>query len=103
MGEANFWDSQEKAKAVVAELKGLKAQLEPLGKAIGDFGDAKVAYQMAKEAGDADLLKEADEQLYSLTRRMDKIELQSLLSGKHDHRNCYLTISAGDGGTEAND
>jgi peptide chain release factor 2 len=32
---------------------------------------------------------------------MDKVELQSLLSGKHDHRNCFLTISAGAGGTEA--
>ncbi|MEC9374637.1 MAG: PCRF domain-containing protein, partial [Planctomycetota bacterium] len=31
------------------------------------------------------------------------VELQSLLSGKHDHRNCFVTISAGDGGTEAND
>jgi peptide chain release factor 2 len=103
MGEANFWDNQEKAKAVVAQVKQLKAQLEPLGKAITDFEDAKLAYQMAKEAGDNDLLKEADEQLYSLTQRMDKIELQSLLSGKHDHRNCFLTISAGDGGTEAND
>jgi peptide chain release factor 2 len=34
---------------------------------------------------------------------MDKVEMQSLLSGKHDHRNCYFTIHAGDGGTEAND
>jgi hypothetical protein len=30
--------------------------------------------------------------------------MQSLLSsGKHDHRDCFFTISAGDGGTEAND
>ena len=34
---------------------------------------------------------------------MEKVELLSLLAGKHDHRNCFLTISAGDGGTEAND
>ena len=34
---------------------------------------------------------------------MERVELQSLLSGKHDHRDCFFTISAGDGGTEAND
>ena len=34
---------------------------------------------------------------------MERVELQSLLSGRYDHRNCFLTISAGDGGTEAND
>src|SRR5262245_7781080 len=58
---------------------------------------------MAKEAGDKDLLKEADEQLFALQGKMAKVELQSLLSGRHDHRNCFLTISAGVGGTEAND
>jgi peptide chain release factor 2 len=58
---------------------------------------------MAKEAGDKDLLAEADESLFSLRGQMEKVELQSLLSGRHDHRNCFLTISAGVGGTEAND
>ena len=67
------------------------------------FEDATVAYQMSKEAGDKDLLAEADEQLFQIQGKMAKVELQSLLSGRHDHRNCFLTISAGVGGTEAND
>lgn len=67
------------------------------------FEDAKLAYQMSRESGDRDLLAEADEQLYQLQGLMAKVEMQSLLSGKHDHRNCFLTISAGVGGTEAND
>jgi peptide chain release factor 2 len=61
---------------------------------------------MARESGDKDFLAEADEQLHQLAREggaMEKVELRSLLSGKHDHRNCFLTISAGAGGTEAND
>jgi peptide chain release factor 2 len=63
---------------------------------------------MAKEAGtasqpDRELLGEADAILFKLTEQMNKIEQQSLLSGKHDLRNCFITISAGDGGTEAND
>ncbi len=63
---------------------------------------------MAKEAGtasqpDRELLGEADAILFKLTEQMNRIEQQSLLSGKHDLRNCFITISAGDGGTEAND
>src|SRR5262249_43352946 len=81
----------------------LKAQVEPILAIASDFEDAALAYQMSKEAGDKELLKEADEQLYRLRKRMEAAELRSLLSGKHDHRNCFLTISAGDGGTEAND
>ncbi len=34
---------------------------------------------------------------------MERVELQSLLSGKHDHRNCFVSIHSGDGGTEADD
>jgi len=49
------------------------------------------------------LLGECDEALFRLVAKMAQIEQQSLLSGKHDHRNCFMTIAAGPGGTEAND
>jgi len=58
---------------------------------------------MYRESGDKDFLAEADEKLFGLQNKMHRVELQSLLSGKHDARNCFLTISAGVGGTEAND
>ncbi len=103
MGAADFWDNQENAKKIVSELKTIKAQTEPLSVVVDDFDNAKLAFEMAKEAGDQSLLEEADEALFKLLGRMDQIETQSLLSGKHDTRNCFLTISAGDGGTEAND
>lgn len=103
MGAEGFWDSQEKAQATIERFKILKAQVEPLSGVIEDFENAQVAYEMARESGDEDLLSEADESLYDLSKRMDRVEQQSLLGGRHDHRNCFLTISAGDGGTEAND
>ena len=103
MGASDFWDSQTEAQKVVAQLKLVRAQTDPLGQAVSLLEDAKVAYEMAREDSDDDLLVEADSSLYELTKQMDKIELQSLLSGKHDHRDCFFSISAGDGGTEAND
>jgi peptide chain release factor 2 len=103
MAGDGFWNNQAQANKTVGEAKLLRAQIEPLSQAIKDFDDAKLGIEMAKEAGDADLLKEADETLFQLVQRMEKIELQSLLSDPHDFRNCFLTISAGVGGTEAND
>ena len=103
MGAMDFWDDQDKAQETVAQLKLTKAQLEPLKAVISAFEDAQVCYEMAKEESGKELLTEADEALYTLQKDMDRVELQSLLSGKHDHRNCFVTISAGDGGTEAND
>ena len=103
MGEPGFWDNQDKAQETVAQLKTIKAQTSPLTAFVADFDDAAVAYQLAKEESDDELLTEADEQLFNLAKRMEQIELQSLLGGPHDHRDCFFTISAGDGGTEAND
>ena len=103
MGSTDFWDDQDAAQKVVSELKTIKAQTEPIKAVTESFEDAKLAYEMAKEADDNDLLVEADEALHAIEKKMQKVELLSLLSGKHDSRNCYLTIDAGDGGTEAND
>ncbi len=103
MSATNFWDDQTNAQKVVAEMKLLKAQTESLRQASKLLEDARTGIEMYKELGDSDSLAEADQILYDLKKRMDKIELQSLLGGKHDHRGCFFTISAGDGGTEAND
>ena len=103
MGAATFWDDPKAANTVVAELKLIKAQIDPVTAFESELGDAAVGYELAKEAGDEELLAETDEALYALSSRMGQIELRSLLSGTHDHRDCFMTISAGDGGTEAND
>ncbi|MEM8836240.1 MAG: peptide chain release factor 2 [Planctomycetota bacterium] len=103
MGQDGFWDNQDSAQATVGELKRIKAQVDPVTELVEGLEEAMVAYEMSKEAGDQELLVEADESLHALSQRMNKVELLSLLSGKHDHRDCFLTISAGDGGTEAND
>lgn len=99
----DFWDNQENAKRIVADLKLIKAQTDPIKAISQDFENAKLAYEMSREEGDQDLLVEADQSLHELLGRMSRIEVQSLLGGKHDLKDCFLTISAGDGGTEAND
>ena len=105
MGAADFWDDQEYARKTVAELKRLKVQTEPIRRVVEEFENAKLAYEMSREEGDEDLLDEADEQLSTtlLTRDGQDRGHARCSSGKHDHRNCFLTISSGDGGTEAND
>lgn len=103
MNSADFWNSPESAQKVISRFKLLKTQVEPLEKAIKNHEDAVVGLELAREEKDQELLEETDNQLYSLLKDMDKVELQSLLSGKHDHRDCYVTISSGEGGTEADD
>ncbi len=103
MNEADFWNDQESAQKVISEFKLIKAQVDDLEQAIATFEDASVGYELAHDADDAELLAEIDETLHRLSRRMDKIELRSLLSGPHDHRDCFVSIQSGDGGNDADD
>ncbi|MFM1823037.1 MAG: Peptide chain release factor 2 [Planctomycetota bacterium] len=103
MNADGFWDDPKTAQKVIGESKLVRAQVEPLEEAIRLLEDATVGYELAKEAGDKDMLAEVDETLFGLQDKMDKIEQQSLLSGPHDHRNCFVAIQAGAGGAEAED
>src|SRR5688572_27402353 len=103
MGEANFWDNPDGAKSIVSEMKVLKAIIEPVEQMLRGVDDVRAMYQLGEEAGDNDTLEEADRALAELERKGERVELQSLLDGKNDPRNCFVQIHAGAGGTEAQD
>jgi len=103
MGEAGFWDFQETAKPVVAEIKALKALIEPLDAMFVAIADVKAMHELGVEAEDAATIEEADRTLADLEKRAERVELQSLLDGKNDPKNCFVQIHAGAGGTEAQD
>ena len=101
MGEADFWANSEKAQATVAELKGLNSILKPLEEALAAGADLEALEDLAREDGslEAELAGEADR----LEKKVDALELASLLSGPHDSRDALVSIHARDGGTDAND
>jgi peptide chain release factor 2 len=103
MGEPGFWDHQETAKGIVSELKLLKAAIDPIESLLRGIDDVRALYQLGDEAGDADALAEADRTLADLEKKSGQVELQALLDGPNDPRNCFFTIQAGAGGTEAQD
>ncbi len=103
MGETGFWDNQEAAKPIIQELKVLKAQIDPIEAILKQIDDVRALYELGEEAGDADSLAEADKMLADLETKGERLELQALLGGKNDPRNCFFQIHAGAGGTEAQD
>jgi peptide chain release factor 2 len=103
MGEEGFWNNPDAAKSIVAEVKILKATIEPMQAMIAAIEDVRALYQLGEEAGDADSINEADRELAKLEKRGESLELQALLDGKNDPLNCFVQIHAGAGGTEAQD
>src|SRR6185312_6392469 len=76
---------------------------EPIESLLRGIEDVQAMYQLGEEAQDNETLEEADRTLAALERRFDQVELQSLLDGPNDPRNCFFTIQSGAGGTEAQD
>lgn len=103
MGAPGFWNNQERAQKMVADLKGLKSVVDPLTKLVADAEELRLLWDMAEAENDQPTREEVDKKLGELEAAAERVETQSLLAGKNDLRNCFLTIYAGDGGTEAND
>ena len=101
MGAADFWNNQEAAREVVAELKSLKTILKPLEETVKAGSDLAALVEMALE--DDELAAEVPDELESLERAVETLETKALLSGPLDAHTALLTINARDGGTDAND
>jgi peptide chain release factor 2 len=101
MGQAGFWNDNEKAQATVAELKTVNSILKPLEEALAVGGDLEALEELARE--DASLESELATEADRLERLVDALELASLLSAPHDGCDALVSIHARDGGTDAND
>jgi peptide chain release factor 2 len=77
--------------------------LDPVQALLDGIGDVRAMYELGSEVNDIESLEEADRMLADLEKRGEKVEIQSLLDGPNDSKNCFFTIQAGAGGTEAQD
>ncbi len=103
MERPGFWDHQEEARTVVTELKGLRAQVEPVNELVRRVEDARVLLELADEQADSESAGEVQQELAGLVTKTDQVELLTLLSGENDSKNCYFSIQAGAGGADACD
>jgi peptide chain release factor 2 len=103
MGDPEFWNNQEKARATNTRIAGLKKKLGAFEKLSGRYEDLMAGIELAKEFDDDDAKADA----FSLAAELDKdiasFELITLLDKPGDMASCYLIIQAGAGGTEACD
>ncbi len=101
MSAQDFWDDKEVAQKTVAEVSRIKGKLTPLRALDSRMEDLEVLLEMA--ADDEDSASEAESEYAALAKDLDAVELQTLLSGRHDAENAFVTIHSGAGGTEACD
>jgi len=103
MGDPEFWNNQEKARATNTRISSLKKKLGAFEKLSGRYDDLMAGIELAKEFDDDEAKADAFSQAAELDKDIASFELITLLDKPGDMASCYLIIQAGAGGTEACD
>ncbi|MGH7627020.1 MAG: PCRF domain-containing protein, partial [Gemmatimonadaceae bacterium] len=103
MSRNGFWDDHERAQTVIQEVKELKEWVEPFDRLTARVRTIREMEELLEAEADADMAAELERELVALDSEIPAFELRSLLRGPDDHRNAMVEISAGAGGTEAQD
>ena len=103
MASAGFWNDQESARTAVQQVKELKGWIEPYDRLAGRINSSLELDELLAAEPDPVMSAEVDEEVGAVESDVDAFELRSLLRGPDDFRDAQVEISAGAGGTEAQD
>lgn len=97
--QAEFWSAPDQAQRVMQEMSKLKAEIERWETLSARIDDALELAQL----GDSSLQDELTEETRALEEVVERMALQTMLSGEYDNENAILAIHAGAGGTDSQD
>ena len=103
MGSADFWSNQESAQEIVQQVKTLKNWAEPFEAIIARVQSTRELAELLEEQPDGEMEGELERETDRIGAELEEYRLRSLLSHPDDFRDAQLEISAGAGGTEAQD
>lgn len=103
MEDPHFWEDPSKAQKIIDESNALKAWTIPYQELKRRFENVKALLPEVNESTEAEFFHELVEELHQIEKKLEELEIRKMLSGELDPKNCYLSINAGAGGTEACD
>lgn len=102
-GEPGLWTDEDRAKQVMSQLASVRDTISSTEKLILDVKSLEELREMSKSAGDESFDHDIQVLYDSLSKKVEKVELVTFLSGQYDSSDAVVTIKAGQGGTEAMD
>ena len=101
--EQDFWNDNKESGKVLAKIKSLKEVVSSYSKIYDEVINLIEMTDLVMEEFDEDLKKEILNNTKIVSDKIEKLELQTFLSGKYDKNNAIVTIHPGAGGTESQD
>jgi peptide chain release factor 2 len=102
-GAPNLWDDPAAGQKITSRLSHAQSKLQKLETLSGRIDDLEIMVELAQDESDADTLAEAGQELESLRKALEELEVVTLLSGEYDEREAVVTIRSGAGGVDAAD
>ncbi|MDP2852630.1 MAG: peptide chain release factor 2 [Smithellaceae bacterium] len=99
----DFWDDQEKARAILQRKTKLSDSLDQWKKFQSQIKDTENLWLIASEEKDEQVINDLGSELDQLSSDVKLEELKMMLSSEQDPMNAIMSIHAGAGGTEAQD
>ena len=103
MNEPDFWNDLERSTQITRKVRTAENKIEHYEKLSARADDVEATMELAEEMEDDSLVAEAGEEIKKLQADLEELRLESLLRGDYDANNCYISLHAGAGGTEAQD
>ena len=103
MEAPDFWDDNTAAQKVIGECNDLKAWTIPYKEVSQRFNNVKELLPEVDESSDLEFFNQLVGELSAVEKILAELEVRKMLSGELDNKNCFLSINAGAGGTEACD
>ena len=101
--EPGLWDTPDKAQKVTSRLSYVQGELNRVTGLRHRLEDAGVLLELAADESDEGTLSEARQEIASLRKLVDELEVRTLLSGPYDEREALVTVRSGAGGADASD
>ena len=103
--QPTFWEEPSEAQATLQKMNQLREKIAPYLALDSRLTDCETMLELLREEGIADesTLHEQTIELKGVVKALDRLELETLLSGEHDSTDAIVEIKAGAGGTDACD
>ncbi|KAG7970373.1 hypothetical protein I3843_07G081000 [Carya illinoinensis] len=103
--DSSLWDDRDKAQETLLALTDVKDKIKLLTEFKTQVEEAETIVNLTEEMDSIDtgLLEEAATLIKELNKALDRFELTQLLSGPYDKEGAVISITAGAGGTDAQD
>ena len=100
----NLWDDPQAAQVITSKLSRAQSTINKINSIRSRLNDLPVMVELsAAESDKAAAFKDVDKELDELTKVINDLEVQTLLSGEYDERDALMTIRSEAGGVEAAD